>query len=545
MDRSKPGRRIYLGREACGGIMKTKLSISTLFAIILAAILTGCSILGGNSGNSLLTGSGTIEADTIRLAPEIGGKIAEISVNKGDSLQAGDKVFRLDDTAYQAQRSQAQAAVQAVQSALAAAQANLDLLKAGATDEQLNAAEAQLAQADANRQATQATLNFVTSGQRPEDIAAAQTRLEWARQEYYSMTVVLDAKQIEDVHTAVTQAQSNLDQAKNRKTELEKDQRTPASALDASTSAIADVQSLLDITTQAYQVVQDATKPFYLQIAAVRKSWEVAQLNRSQATARQSSLQADTNMTQDALDAAQSTINDAQTMIDKTKAAYDALNTGDQASRLTSAWTEVQNAQTNIDSLGRNTAGAVDLVTLLNQLNAATAARDTARANLANLKNGARPEQIAAAQAQVDAAKAQLEAAKAALNLVDIQIGKLSVAAPAAGVVLDRPLNAGEIAAAGATIVEIGSLDKVTLTVYVPEDQYGRIKLGQKATIKIDSYPGKTFEGTVEYISDQAEFTPRNVQTVESRSTTVYAIKIGIPNPDHTLKPGMPADASF
>jgi len=67
----------------------------------------------------------------------------------------------------------------------------------------------------------------------------------------------------------------------------------------------------------------------------------------------------------------------------------------------------------------------------------------------------------------------------------------------------------------------------------------------QKATIKVDSFPGKTFDGTVDYISDQAEFTPRNVQTIESRSTTVYAVEISIPNSDFDLKPGMPADASF
>ncbi len=88
-----------------------------------------------------------------------------------------------------------------------------------------------------------------------------------------------------------------------------------------------------------------------------------------------------------------------------------------------------------------------------------------------------------------------MAAAQAAVNLIDVQIGKLSVTSPVAGVVLDRPLNVGEIAAAGAEIVEIGSLDKVNLTVYVPEDQYGQIKLGQKATIQIDSYPGRTFDG--------------------------------------------------
>jgi multidrug efflux pump subunit AcrA (membrane-fusion protein) len=83
------------------------------------------------------------------------------------------------------------------------------------------------------------------------------------------------------------------------------------------------------------------------------------------------------------------------------------------------------------------------------------------------------------------------------------------------------------------------------LTVYIPEDEYGHITLGQATSISVDSFPDKSFSGTVTYISDQAEFTPRNVQTTESRSTTVYRVDIQIANPDHELKPGMPADAKL
>jgi HlyD family secretion protein len=112
-------------------------------------------------------------------------------------------------------------------------------------------------------------------------------------------------------------------------------------------------------------------------------------------------------------------------------------------------------------------------------------------------------------------------------------------------VVLSRPQNPGEITAAGATVVEIGELDSVKLTVYIPEDQYGAIKLAQEVKVSVDSFTGRSFTGKVTYISNQAEFTPRNVQTVESRSTTVYAIEITIDNPNHDLKDGMPADATF
>ena len=91
----------------------------------------------------------------------------------------------------------------------------------------------------------------------------------------------------------------------------------------------------------------------------------------------------------------------------------------------------------------------------------------------------------------------------------------------------------------------IANLDKMTLTIYVPEDQYGKINLGQEYPITVDSFPGQVFMGKVTHIADQPEFTPRNVRTVQGRKNTVYAVRLPIPNPDHALKPGMPADVTL
>lgn len=90
-----------------------------------------------------------------------------------------------------------------------------------------------------------------------------------------------------------------------------------------------------------------------------------------------------------------------------------------------------------------------------------------------------------------------------------------------------------------------GRLDALTITVYVAETDYGRIQLGQPAQVTVDSYPGRTFGAQVAHIADQAQFTPRNVQTTEGRATTVYAIRLSVANPDGVLKPGMPADVTF
>jgi HlyD family secretion protein len=91
----------------------------------------------------------------------------------------------------------------------------------------------------------------------------------------------------------------------------------------------------------------------------------------------------------------------------------------------------------------------------------------------------------------------------------------------------------------------LGRLEDLTITVYVPEDQYGQIHLGQNASVQVDSYPGASFSAAVSQIAGQAEFTPRNVQTTDSRKTTVFAVTLSLQSGLNQLKPGMPADVTF
>ncbi len=152
---------------------------------------------------------------------------------------------------------------------------------------------------------------------------------------------------------------------------------------------------------------------------------------------------------------------------------------------------------------------------------------------------------MVSAESQVKLAEAGKAQALAALNLLQIQLNKSIVSSPVEGTVMNINNKVGELVGAGSSVVHLAKLDVVNLTVYVPEDVYGRIPVGQKVTISVDSYPGETFYGEVIYISDEAEFTPRNVQTVEGRKATVYGVKIEILNKEHKLKPGMPADVNF
>jgi multidrug resistance efflux pump len=136
-----------------------------------------------------------------------------------------------------------------------------------------------------------------------------------------------------------------------------------------------------------------------------------------------------------------------------------------------------------------------------------------------------------------------VEQARAALAKLAVQRDKQTISAPVGGVVLEVNAHEGELAIPGGTMLTLGDLDHVNLTVYVPEDKLGQVKIGQSVAVSVDSFPGQTFEGTVVRIANEAEFTPRNVQTKEERVNMVFAVEVRIPNSDHALKPGLPADA--
>jgi multidrug efflux pump subunit AcrA (membrane-fusion protein) len=124
-------------------------------------------------------------------------------------------------------------------------------------------------------------------------------------------------------------------------------------------------------------------------------------------------------------------------------------------------------------------------------------------------------------------------------------VGSDKVRASIDGVVLERLVEPGEVVMLGSSLVTLANLDDLTLTVYVPEDRYGQIVLGQACVVTVDSFPNQNFNGTVIHIADQAEYTPRNVQTTDSRKTTVFAIKLRLAPSAGLLKPGMPADVHF
>ncbi len=167
----------------------------------------------------------------------------------------------------------------------------------------------------------------------------------------------------------------------------------------------------------------------------------------------------------------------------------------------------------------------------------AEAALALAQAQLNAVEAGPTDEEIAVAEAQV-------QLAESALGLVNAQVAQLTITAPRDGTISTRTIDPGELAVPGATLLKLTDLDNVTVRVFIPETQIGRVRLGQLARVTIDSVDD-VFEGTVTFIANEAEFTPKNVQTKEERVNLVFAVEITVENPDHILKPGMPADAEI
>jgi HlyD family secretion protein len=173
---------------------------------------------------------------------------------------------------------------------------------------------------------------------------------------------------------------------------------------------------------------------------------------------------------------------------------------------------------------------------VLAQYKVAEAQYNAAKQNLQKLKQLIRPEEVKMSRSKLAQAKTNAE-------LIQKQIEDCFVIAPMNGTITNKPVEIGELVGQGSAIAKLSNLDKLDLMIYVTEVELGKVKLGQTAEISIDTYPDKTFEGTVIYISPEAEFTPKNIQTKEDRVKLVFGVKLEIINRDGILKAGMPADA--
>jgi multidrug resistance efflux pump len=527
---------------------------------IIAPILLLAALAGGGfwwwnqraeaaNASRALSGSGTIEAEEVLITAEVGGRIKTLMVEEGQEVAAAQPLALLDTALLEAQLEQARAAV-------AVAEANLAQLKAGTRAEDIAAAQAQVdqaqalrdgaarayenaqkilknpqeldaqvVQAQAARDAARRALDLVRAGSRPEDIAAADAMLAQAQvnaqstRDRLSLAKTQAEAQVQQAALALTQAQAAYAKAKSNWQYVQDTSDDPLQP-KLCTATGCKRNKLNDAQRQNYATA------FVQAEAAMRQAEQAVQQAQ---VAAETAHQAEITGIQAA---------DAQTQA--TDATRAKLINGASKENIAQAQTALTNAQRMLDLALAIRANPLQLQAAVDAANAQRAAAEAqvaqAQARMDLARAGSRPEQLAAAEAQV----AQ---ARAAQRQIEVQLGKTTLIAPRAGIVLSRPLHEGEQAAPGATLMTIGALDTVRLTVYIGETDIGRVRQGQKVNVTVDSFPGKVFEGTVTFIAQDAQFTPRNVQTTAERATTVFAVRVELENRDHTLKPGMPADA--
>lgn len=491
--------------------------------LVLAALAAGWWYLTRvvRAAGDGLTASGTIEAQELNVSPELGGRVVTVTVQEGEAVAAGAVLVQFDPALLESQRAQAAAA-------LAVAQANYTSLKSGATADQLTAA---LARAELERLSAAQALQAVEDNAAAAS-AQAQARLAKARQTLDKAERTLrnlNSPDLDYYQDRVKRAQDALANAQDNAT------ITDIGALNL---ARQDAQKQLEDATELYNDAQAAFAacPQCTTVLVKGRKWEWPDVVDAYNTAVNRVKELDLKIAQadrsnsGSIDQLQDVLDDAQTDLDNALAGPGALDLAVAQAGVAQAEAEVVlAAQAYTDTLNGPDAEVLAL----------------AQARLTSAETTVTAAQAALGPASLEAAQAQVAQAEAALAALDTQLVKLTLTAPTAGVVLARTIEPGEVASAGATVLVLAQLEQLNITVYVPEDRYGQIRLGQAASVTVDSFPGETFAATVTHIADQAEFTPRNVQTVSGRKVTVFAIKLTIANPENKLKPGMPADVAF
>lgn len=260
--------------------------------------------------------------------------------------------------------------------------------------------------------------------------------------------------------------------------------------------------------------------------------------------------------TTETLDGAKAALTLAENALDRAEAAYNRVGSlpADNPTRaaarasLEAARRQRDAAQASLNWY-RGEPSDIDQAILDAKVSLAQAQLDQAEREFEDRNPGPDADMLATATARLTLARAQLAAARAQAKVdvetLDLQLDKLQVRAPLGGVVLARSIEPGEVLVAGAQALSIGQLDHLTITVYLPEDRYGQVDLGDHVQVSVDAFPDETFDAVVTRIADQAEFTPRNVQTAEGRRTTVFAVELTVADAAGKLKPGMPADVLF
>ncbi len=331
--------------------------------------------------------------------------------------------------------------------------------------------------------------------------------------------------QVDQARAAVEAARARVAQA--RQAVLTQQQVTEAQVAQAQAQLLA-----------AETRVPQAQTTVALQDRTVREAISIARAQLSAAEAAVLSARSNLTKAQNDLMRAKDLLAQgavAQQQVDQAQVAYDAAVAQDR-----SAQDAVAQARATLASAEANQL-QVDI--RQQDVRANQAAVTQARAALENARTGY--TLVAQRRQDLAATQAELVQAEAALRYAELLAEHNTIAAPSDGVVLTKNIEPGEVVATGTSIYTLINPQDMWLRVFVPENQIGRVRVGQHVRVTVDTFPNRTFPGRVTEISSQAEFTPGNVQTKEDRVKLVFGVKIQLDNKDGSLKPGMPADAEI
>lgn len=469
--------------------------------------------------NGVLKVSGTVETVEVKVAAELSGKVSEVLVEEGQTVGVGDPLFRLDDALLSSQHKRAVAALEAARAGLKVAESGLD------------AAQANLALAQANLELAQTQYRIAIEAARKSD--QRDRERAWRESVPYQFNLPVwyfeRSEQIAALEKEVAVTQEAVDEARAAYRDLlEKGGYTE----------LLQAEDRLALARVAFQIADETLD----RAEAANKDDETDDDDgRTHTSQNDHADQSTFDKAEDALeDAAQEVYDQAKAELEAAQKDYlnllKEVKLSDEIIQARARWmVAIELNEQAQDRLMAQYRGGDSL-----QILAAQSAVKQAEAALQQAQIG-----VSQAEAKLAQARAAVAQAQADVDLLETQIAKLTVYAPIDGVILSRAVEVGEVLQAGATAIVLGDLGELTVTVYIPEDQYGRIHLGMQAVITADSFPGENFDAVVEKISDQAEFTPRNVQTEEGRRTTVFAIKLRLSDPQGKLKPGMPVDVRF
>src|SRR4030043_196764 len=236
---------------------------------------------------------------------------------------------------------------------------------------------------------------------------------------------------------------------------------------------------------------------------------------------------------------AKATLNPAQAKLSKLLAGSRPEELREAEAALHQAQFDLENKQAHYERMKVLFEGRVIPKETLDNAEAgykiAKATVQRATENYKLVKEGQRKEDI-------EDARAQMEQARATLKLAETQLSYTVLNSPLSGVVLVKSSEIGEVVNPGTSVITLADLENVWLKAYIPETDLSKVKWGQEVIVTTDLRPKKEYKGKVSFISSQAEFTPKSIQTEKERVTLVYRIKVDIPNKERELKPGMPAD---